>query len=91
MCVIIILLLFVAKESQKRGMPTTVITFDQPLWLKAVTIVNTHGLNIVCRLGAFHLQMSFLGSLGTLMAGSGLSDIMECCYGPQHRKTNYVW
>jgi len=26
--------------------------------------------------------MSFLGSLGTLMAGSGLTDIMECCYGP---------
>ena len=26
--------------------------------------------------------MSFLGSLGTLVSGSGLSHAMECCYGP---------
>jgi hypothetical protein len=26
--------------------------------------------------------MSFLGSIGTLMAGSGLSEALEICYGP---------
>lgn len=35
-------------------------------------------MNIVCRLGAFYMQMS----LGTLMAESALAEIMECCYSP---------
>jgi len=39
-------------------------------------------LNIICRLGAFHTIMSFLGSIGSIMDGSGLSDAMQCCYGP---------
>jgi hypothetical protein len=39
-------------------------------------------MNIVCRLGAFHIVMSFLGSIGSLMAGTGLSDVLENCYGP---------
>jgi len=75
-------LCFVASECKKLNIQTPVITFDQPLWLKAVNIVNNFGHNVICRLGTFHLEMSFLGSLGTLMAGSGLSDVMECCYGP---------
>ena len=75
-------LVFVAGQAQKMNNITPVITFDQPLWLKAVKIVNSTGLNVLCRLGAFHTEMSFLGSLGTLMSGSGLTDAMECCYGP---------
>ena len=75
-------LVFIANESQKLCIKTPTVTFDQPLWLKAVNIVTSHKLNIVCRLGVFHTQMSFLGSLGTLMAGSGLMEAMECCYGP---------
>jgi len=26
--------------------------------------------------------MSFLGSIGNLMKGSGLSEAFKCCYGP---------
>ena len=47
-------------------------------------ILQATGMNktMVCRLGGFHTMMSFLGSIGTLMAGSGLSDALEVCYGP---------
>ena len=58
------------------------MTFDQPLWLKAVEIVKAKSLNIVCRLGRFHVMMSFMGSIGSMMKGSGLEDILESIYGP---------
>ena len=74
--------MYISKEAEKLNIKTPAITFDQPLWLKAINIVNHYKLNIVCRLGAFHIQMSFMGSIGNLMAGSGLSDVMECVYGP---------
>lgn len=38
-------------------------------------------LNIVCRLGPFHMLMSYLGSLGGVMSGSGLSEVLHTCYG----------
>ena len=51
---------------------TTVVTFDQPLRMKATEIMNGKSMGIVCILGGFHLLMSFLGSIGSLMKGSGL-------------------
>ncbi|CAC5372627.1 unnamed protein product [Mytilus coruscus] len=35
---------------------------------------------IVLRLGGFHTEMSFLGSIGRLMAGSGLHEVLETVY-----------
>jgi hypothetical protein len=40
------------------------------------------GPKVVCRLGPFHTLMSFLGSIGHVMQGSGLAEVLECCYGP---------
>jgi len=75
-------LLFVDSEAKKLRMPTASITFDQPLWLKAVEICKAASLNsIVCRLGGFHVLMSFLGSIGTVMSGSGLQELMGLVYG----------
>ena len=37
-------------------------------------------MKVVCCLGGFHLLMSALGSLGTLMDGSGLTDALETSY-----------
>ena len=74
-------LLFVQRQSVKLNIVTPCITFDQPLWLKAVDIIQSSELKIVCRLGGFHLLMSFMGSIGTVMAGSGLSEALESCYG----------
>ena len=38
--------------------------------------------SIVVRLGGFHLEMSFLGSIGHLMSASGLQHILELVYAP---------
>ncbi len=38
--------------------------------------------SIVLRLGGFHTIMSFLGCIGQLMAGSGLSELLETIYAP---------
>ncbi|KAG1647735.1 hypothetical protein GQR58_030367 [Nymphon striatum] len=74
-------LLFVMEQAQKANIGTATITFDQPLWLKAVKISSEKSLNILCRLGGFHTLMSFLGSVGTSMEGSGISECLQMVYG----------
>ncbi|KAG1664676.1 Kinase D-interacting substrate [Nymphon striatum] len=74
-------LLFVIEQAQKANIGTATITFDQPLWLKAVKISSEKSLNILCRLGGFHTLMSFLGSVGTSMEGSGISECLQMVYG----------
>ena len=68
---------FIELQALKIGKQTPCVTFDQPLWYKAVGIIENEGLNMVCRLGGFHLLMSFLGSIGSLMGGSGLENVLE--------------
>ncbi|ESN98242.1 hypothetical protein HELRODRAFT_177122 [Helobdella robusta] len=72
---------YVRNQASKLQIETACITFDQPLWIKAVEIIESESLGMVCRLGTFHMIMNFLGSIGTVMAGSGISEILECCYG----------
>jgi hypothetical protein len=72
-------------EQAKRYNATPIVTFDQPLWWKALTIVlnepQTSDIKrTVLRLGGFHTQMSFLGCIGHLMAESGLQEILELVY-----------
>ena len=55
-------LCFIENQAKLLNMKTACITFDQPLWLKAVETVQSTKLNVVCCLGAFHIIMSFLGS-----------------------------
>lgn len=62
-----------------------IVTFDQPLYAKATKIVASADKadpisNIFVRLGGFHLLMSFLGSIGHIMGGSGLDEAMELIY-----------
>ena len=64
---------------------TPIITFDQPLWWKALMIIVTEPVgsdlrNIVLRLGGFHTEMSFLGCIGHLIAASGLQELLELIY-----------
>ena len=35
---------------------------------------------MLLRLGGFHTEMSFIGSIGHLMAGSGLQELLETIY-----------
>jgi hypothetical protein len=63
----------------------TSVTFDQPLFWKALCIITNENTEsdlkqIVLHLGRFHTEMSFLGSIGRLMAGSGLHEVLETAY-----------
>lgn len=69
---------YVQSQARKLNMQSPCITFDQPLWIKAVEIIKSKLMNIVCRLGGFHTMMSFMGSIGTMMKGSGLEEALGC-------------
>ena len=69
-------LVYVMGQAKSRFIPVSTITFDQPLYIKAVDIAIKSNLNIVIRLGSFHTLMSFLGSIGSMMRGSGLEEVM---------------
>lgn len=66
-------------------MTTCVVTFDQPLFAKAIEMVASADPNdpiskIFVRLGGFHLLMSFMGCIGYIMGGSGLEEALEIIY-----------
>ena len=75
---------FVCEQSSRYGV-TPVLTFDQPLFQKATQIVTMSDRasplkRIILRLGGFHTEMSFLGSVGFIMSGSGLQDVLQTIY-----------
>ena len=72
---------FVQSQAKELNIVTPVIRFDQPLYIKAMEIVKANNMNMVVMLGGFHLLMSFLGSFGEVMKGSGLEDALEELYG----------
>ena len=74
-------LVYIQSQAEKLNIPTPCITFDQPLWLKAMEIIRAKSMNIVCRLGGFHTMMSFMGSIGSMMKGSGLEEALQRAYG----------
>ena len=72
-------------DHAKKNNVTPVVTFDQPLWYKANSIVTSEPKsspikNVVVRLGAFHTEMSFLGSIGYIMNDTGLKDALSQIY-----------
>ncbi|GBM25279.1 hypothetical protein AVEN_45913-1 [Araneus ventricosus] len=78
-------LLYFLKDSLKYGHNTCVITFDQPFYIKAKELVassdeNNEGSKIVVRVGGFHMCMTFLGTIGFIMAGRGLKEVLSTIY-----------
>ena len=73
-------LLFIQEQAKILNIVTPCITFDQPLLLKAVEITKSKLTNVVCKLGGFHLLMSFLGSIGKVMECSGISELFHVVY-----------
>ncbi len=72
-------------EHAARYNVTPILTFDQPLWLKALTIQESSTADspvrsIVLRPGGFHTQMSYLGAIGQIMSGAGLHELLETLY-----------
>ena len=54
---------FISNQARELGIPTPIVTFDQPLWIKAVKIVSAKDMHMVVILGGFHMMMSFVGSI----------------------------
>ena len=80
-------LIYVAEHAERNDL-TPVITFDQPLWWKSLAIQLSQAegspiRRLILRLDAFHMEMSFLGSIGHLMAGSGIKELFEMIYAPK--------
>lgn len=80
-------LMYISEHARRHSI-VPIITFEQPLYWKALGIIMAHPhesplRSIVLRLCAFHLLMSFMESIGHLMAGSGLVDILQLIYAPQ--------
>jgi len=75
-------LCFVQTQSDKHNLKICPVTFDQPLYQKASEIVAaSKDLDkVAVRLGGFHLLMSYLGSIGQIMTGSGLAELWERVY-----------
>ena len=76
---------FVCTLAISHNLPT-IVTFDQPLYWKAAEIIidapqSSHLKGIVLMLGCFHMLMNLLGAIGTLMEGTGFSNILETVYG----------
>ena len=64
---------------------TPVITFDLQLWWTAYMVIKAKPREsplrqIILILGGFHTEMSFLGFIGSLMAGTGLKEVMFQVY-----------
>ena len=65
------------------------ITFDQPLYERAFKIRNRMAAlpggerwkNLILHLGLFHTIMSYMGSIGHRMEGSGIQEALEQAYG----------
>lgn len=73
-----------AERIENKKQKVAIVTFDQPLYWKANEILHSTTdpklKNVVVRLGGFHLIMSFLGSIGQIMDGSGLKELFSVFY-----------
>ena len=77
---------FISEHSRHHKV-TPIITFDQPLWWNALMVIESEPADsdlrqVVLRLGSFHTEMSFIGSIGHLIAESGLKELLELIYVP---------
>ena len=71
---------FITKQAAVLNVETLVVIFDQHLWMEATEIVQTLDFEIVLILGVIYMTVSFGGSVGTLMSGSGLDTTLEISY-----------
>ena len=64
------------EQGKRICVPVTCVTFDQPLWLKAYSMIEEAGLDIVARLGGFHTLMSYIGAIEKVMKGSRIENCL---------------
>ena len=61
-----------------------IVTFDQPLWYKAMMIKKSKNLDITILLGNYHTQMSFLSAIGYAMQNSGIKEIFSLAFAEHY-------
>lgn len=76
---------YAAKETRMSNRETCFVTYDQPLYAKALSIVQESQSeelkNVVVRLERFHT--SYFGSIGYIMTGSGIEDLWSTLYAAE--------
>lgn len=78
-------------ESRKCGQDYVVFTGDLQLYRVAAHVIWAFPEqfdNVILRLGGMHTLMSFIGAIGSLMAGSGLYEILESTFGGVNKMMN---
>ena len=70
-------LIHITDQEKYLNIKIPLVNFDQLLWIKAFEIAKTKNLRIVLRLGGFHNLMSFAGSVGFSLEGSGLVKVLK--------------
>ena len=91
-------LTFACKQSSLHHQPC-IVTFDQPLYMKARSMVASQPegselKSAIIRLGGFHLLISYLGTIGNIMEGSGLEGLWKVAYGQStvgHMMTRHAY
>ena len=66
--------------TKERGQKKAIFTSDQQLYKIAVDVKWAYPdefSDVILRLGGMHMLMSFVSAVGTLMQGSGLSEVLE--------------
>ena len=61
------------------GQKNTIFTSDQQLYKVAVEMKWAHP-DVILHLGGMHVLMGFVGAVGTLMQGLGLSEVLESTF-----------
>ena len=74
-------LLYVIEQHRKLGLPgLPIITFDMPLWKRAMIVKFQMKLKIIILMGNFHNEMASLAGIGYLMKNSGIEEVMQLIY-----------
>ena len=66
--------------NETTGQQYVVFTTDQQLYMVAAHVMWENQVlfgNIYLRLGGMHLLMSYVGCIGSLMAGSGIVEVLS--------------
>ena len=87
------LMKFTVALSERYGM-FPVLTFDQPLYWKALNIQYQDESGAVAELtlmlGQFHSRMACLAAIGALMTNSGIEDVIKLVYADNSGNNKYL-
>lgn len=75
-------LLFIENHARKHG-ATAIVTFDQPLFHKALQLVTAEGSPfklIILRLDGFHTILCYLATIGDTIENTGIKETMSVAY-----------